>query len=162
MQNKIRLNPIWIIVILGLIGLIMVIRQNSGDPFSTSLYSQQNQVVELNQFLTKQPLVLAFWGSWCIHCEREVSALNELQQKHPEVKVIGIQVDNGLPNQVFQTAHYLNLNGAENGIKIMHELGNISGGIPFLVFIDKQGKVISQTSGETSFSQLEQQIQSFR
>ena len=159
MQQKPFFKPVFLFVILGIICLVLVVHKNvvkdNIDPFSISLKSEQNTTTTLRQYLKDKPLVLVFWASWCGHCQHEVTVINQFYAKHPELEVLGIQVDDGKPNEVFQQAKYKSLNGAQNGLLVMQQFGDEGGGIPYIVVLDKHGKVIDENIGEISLDKLE-------
>ena len=159
MQKKPLFKPVFLFVILGIICLIFVIRNNTNnnniDPFSIQLKSAQKTNVILRQYLKNKPTLLVFWASWCGHCQQEVAVINQFYTKHPEFDIIGIQVDNGIANEIFKQVKYPNLDGAANGLLIMQQFGNDGGGIPYIVFVNKQGKAVDENIGEISLDKLE-------
>ncbi len=159
MQQKPFFKPVFLFVILGFICLAIVMHKNVAkdniDPFSISLQSEQNTTTTLRQYLKNKPLILVFWASWCGHCQHEVAVINQFYDKHPELEIIGIQVDDGTPNEAFKQAKFSSLNGAKNGALIMQQFGDEGGGIPYFVFVNKHGKVVDENIGEISLDKLE-------
>ncbi len=47
--------------------------------------------------LRGRPAILTFWASWCGPCRKEMPALQALADAHPELLVVGINVDEQLP-----------------------------------------------------------------
>jgi cytochrome c biogenesis protein CcmG/thiol:disulfide interchange protein DsbE len=50
-------------------------------------------VVRLSDFRGKQAVYLDFWASWCIPCRKSFPWMNELQARHPNLKIIAVNLD---------------------------------------------------------------------
>jgi len=37
--------------------------------------------------------VLDFWASWCLPCAKSMPKMEELQKKYPDIKILGINLD---------------------------------------------------------------------
>jgi cytochrome c biogenesis protein CcmG, thiol:disulfide interchange protein DsbE len=48
--------------------------------------------VDMNK-LHGQVVVLNFWASWCAPCLEELPSLNAMQQQLPQIKVVGVSID---------------------------------------------------------------------
>jgi cytochrome c biogenesis protein CcmG/thiol:disulfide interchange protein DsbE len=42
---------------------------------------------------TEGPVILNFWGSWCLPCRDEVPLLSRFAQQHPQTIVVGLAID---------------------------------------------------------------------
>jgi thiol-disulfide isomerase/thioredoxin len=60
-------------------------------PFSVAKLVGRDALT-LDQFRGK-PVVLNFWASWCIPCEKETPDLQAFSAAHPDVAVVGISLD---------------------------------------------------------------------
>lgn len=40
-----------------------------------------------------RPVVLNLWASWCVPCRREIPEISRFAERHEDVKVIGVAVD---------------------------------------------------------------------
>ncbi|MCX7893776.1 MAG: TlpA family protein disulfide reductase [Burkholderiales bacterium] len=91
-------------------------------------------------------LVVNFWATWCAPCREETPALVRIQQRYAAngVQVIGIAFDSAEKVQPFADEFRVNypmlLAGAEL-FPLLTELGNRAGGLPFTVFVDRQGRI---------------------
>lgn len=102
-----------------------------------------------------RPVVLNFWASWCEPCTREMPALVEFHNLHPEVDVIGVAVTDR-PEDSRRFAE-------EIGIPFTlasDRRGDAAGrfgvqGLPVTVIIDAEGRVATTHPGEIDRAQLE-------
>ena len=42
---------------------------------------------------TEKVLVINFWATWCVPCRTEIPALNRLREKYPDVRFVGVNLD---------------------------------------------------------------------
>lgn len=96
--------------------------------------------------------VVNFWATWCAPCRQEMPMLSRLATQHAAkgIKTVGIALDQ--PEQVTaflkQTpVSYPILMSDGDGIALMRELGNKSGGLPYTVILDAKGKPVRQFLG---------------
>ncbi len=110
-------------------------------------------------------LLINFWATWCAPCREEIPAFIEVQQAYQAAgfEVLGIAID--LPDIAYEYAQESNINytilhGQQSAIEIGRQLGNLRGGLPYSVFIDKKG-VISHihSSGAMTLDMLNPIIQ---
>lgn len=109
-----------------------------------------------------QPVIMNFWASWCAPCVREMPLLESLHHDHPGLKVLGIAIDTG-PNiarflQKVSVSYDLYLGGTQ-GIPLMRELGNKTGGLPFTVFFDRRGRAVDSVMGELKSDTIAARLQ---
>jgi thiol-disulfide isomerase/thioredoxin len=114
--------------------------------------------IELARFKDK-PLLLNFWATWCPPCVREMPALDRFHREFSPRgwQVLGLAADKPEPVREFlartPVGYSIGLVGFA-GIDLSRRLGNLSGGLPFTVLIDRRGRVAHRHSGETHFEQL--------
>jgi len=96
--------------------------------------------------------IVNFWATWCAPCRHEMPMLSRLASQYAAkgIKTVGIALDQ--PEQVaeFLKKHpvdYAILMSDGDGIALMRELGNKSGGLPYTVVLNAQGKPVRQFLG---------------
>jgi len=97
-------------------------------------------------------LVVNFWATWCAPCREEMPAFSRLQQKFADkgVQFVGIAFDNADKVRQFSLetpVSYPLLIGATDLLPITAGLGNLAGGLPFTVLIDRNGNLLETRLG---------------
>jgi thiol-disulfide isomerase/thioredoxin len=112
-----------------------------------------------------QVLVCNFWATWCAPCREEIPALGRIHAKFSpkSVEILGIAVDKA--SNVVEFMRELKILypvvlGDANSIELMRRLGNSSGGLPFTVILDRQGRLAYRKLGSISESELEANLAS--
>jgi thiol-disulfide isomerase/thioredoxin len=105
-------------------------------------------------------LVCNFWATWCPPCREEIPLLvserNAFASKGLEV--VGIAVDSAAKVAEFAKTikiSYPILVADASGIKLMRELGNRSGALPYTVFLDRDGTIVGRKLGALHRPELE-------
>lgn len=120
---------------------------------------------ELNlSSLQGQPVAVIFWASWCPHCEKEMPLMQSMYEQYGDqgLAVIGVNVP-GLGGDTKDKAQAF---VAEKGITfpvLFDEGGRVYqeyrvSGVPNLIFIDREGVVVSNYPGAMEAELLEEQI----
>ncbi len=103
-------------------------------------------------------LVLNFWATWCAPCIKELPELNRFHRDQAgKTQVIGLAVDRLAPVQEFLAKSPLDFPiglAGMAGIELAREFGNRNGVLPFTVVFDRQGRVVQQRLGETTYDEL--------
>lgn len=96
--------------------------------------------------------VVNFWATWCAPCRHEMPMLSRLASQYTAkgIKTVGIALDQ--PEQVSAflqktPVSYPVLMSTGDGIALMRALGNKSGGLPYTVILNAQGKPVKQFLG---------------
>ncbi|MGB3289492.1 MAG: TlpA disulfide reductase family protein [Burkholderiaceae bacterium] len=131
------------------------------DPFYANAFPDlDDKQVGLDSYLGK-PLVLNFWATWCPPCVKEMPDLDALHQKHTQVQFVGLAVDTAVNVRKFGEkvrVSYPLLIAGHGGIKLMRDLGNKNGGLPFTVIFDKDGRISRQILGQVKPEELERYL----
>lgn len=121
------------------------------DPFYTHAFEDLDGVSQdMARFLGK-PLVLNFWATWCPPCVKEMPDLNALNAKHPGVAFLGLAIDTESNVRKFLEkipVDYDVMMAGKGGMRLMRELGNRQGGLPFTLVFDARGRVSQRILGQ--------------
>jgi thiol-disulfide isomerase/thioredoxin len=96
--------------------------------------------------------VVNFWASWCAPCREEMPDFDELARQYGSqgVEFIGIAIDTPANVQAFlksQAIAYPILIGEGDAHSLARALGNSSGGLPYTLVIDPEGRVVKRHLG---------------
>jgi thiol-disulfide isomerase/thioredoxin len=98
-----------------------------------------------------------FWAPWCAPCREEMPLLDALGPKYG-VSVVGIGIDSEPKIREFVAnvgVRYEVLVADVDAIRLVKELGNPAGGLPFTVVLDPAGRIASRKLGAYSAPELE-------
>lgn len=105
-------------------------------------------------------LVVNFWASWCPPCREEMPTFSRLAAKYRDkgVQFVGIAIDLPANAKGFAERHPVDfplvLENSDTK-KLMRELGNVQGGLPYTVVIDQNGRAAASKLGRLEESQLD-------
>ena len=147
---------------LALLGLTAATAdENAAAPlFAATLANLDDKPVALAQYKGK-PLVVNFWARWCGPCRAEIPELIKFRNTHKgKIEVLGIGIeDKAEPAREFAKAYdmdYPVFVAKEQGIPLMQALGNSKGGLPYTLFIDRQGQVVHKKLGVVKPADLDE------
>ena len=106
------------------------------------LRDQRGKVVFLN-----------FWATWCAPCRREIPMLNALASDGawPGIALIGVAIDfrEDVLEYLEETPiQYPVLIGEQDGLEASRAFGMASLGLPYTVFVDSRGRIVTIHLGE--------------
>ena len=118
------------------------------------------KVVPLTSLRGKAVMV-NFWATWCGPCKLEMPWLVDLQKKYgPDgLQIVGVAMDDTAEKDIDAFArkmgvNYIVLQGTE---KVGDAYGGVSG-LPESFFLDRSGKIVDETVGLVSQSEIENNI----
>jgi thiol-disulfide isomerase/thioredoxin len=143
-----------------LVGPAFVRRESGADRFLGARFLDlQGKSRQFTEWQGKV-LVCNFWATWCAPCREEMPLLAATRQKYAPngVEIVGIAVDNAAKVGQFTTSlkiPYPILLSEADGLEHMRRLGNSSGGLPYTVFFDREGRVAHRKLGALKQEDLE-------
>lgn len=113
------------------------------------------KTVSLAEFAGK-PIVLNFWASWCPPCREELPALMELARAHPEIQIVGINLQDAASDarELQQEIGFDWPSITDADGEIQRQLGVI--GMPTTFFLDAEHRITGQVVGGTDVAGFEQ------
>jgi len=136
--------------------------------FALTLADADNRPLPLES-LRGRPLLVNFWARWCAPCRKEIPELAALQKRHAGrgLVVVGIAVEEADKRAAlaeFARAHDMDyrwlIGGTERSIELMRALGNTKSGLPFTVFIDRDGHLRQAKLGAMSGVEMDAVVRS--
>jgi peroxiredoxin len=106
-----------------------------------------------------RPVLVNFWATWCDPCRREIPLLKTLRHEHSAegLQVVGIAVDSKEAVRQYTAAHgidYPVLIGEQGGLAAVSALG-MDTVLPFSVFADRSGRIVTLKVGELHHDEAE-------
>jgi thiol-disulfide isomerase/thioredoxin len=99
-----------------------------------------------------QPVIVNFWATWCVPCRDEIPLLQSLRKERAadRLEVIGIAIDERaavLKYAADMSIEYPILIGEQDGYEAAEAFG-VALVLPFSVFADSQGRIVTLKVGE--------------
>ena len=132
---------------------------DAGELWSTRLPDLAGKSRQVSEWRGRV-VVCNFWATWCAPCREEIPVLMAARQKSgPDtLEVVGIAVDNaakvGEFARSFRISYPVLISDGE-GLELMRKLGNTAGGLPYTVFLDRQGRVAHRKLGALTSTELD-------
>ena len=185
MKNKVK----WVIIAISLVGVITgaavwypVLRENySGNNLMQNSQSQdsasedhayaapdftvldaQGNEVKLSDYRGR-PIVLNFWATWCSYCKIEMPDFDKAYEKYPDVQFLMVNATDGIQETIATAKDYIAQEGYQFEVFFDTEFEAVNAyyvtGLPATYFIDKDGNLVTRSSGMLDFETLEKGIQ---
>ena len=124
---------------------------SSAPLFAATLSNLDDKPVALERYKGKL-LVVNFWARWCGPCRAEIPELIKFRNAHKgKIEVLGIGIeDKAEPAKEFAKAYdmdYPVFVAKEQGIPLIQALGNKKAGLPYTLFIDRNGQIVQLKMG---------------
>lgn len=105
-------------------------------------------------------LVCNFWATWCAPCREEIPLLIAAREKYASsgIEVVGIALDNAAKVREFSVTYRISypiLLAEADGLELMRQMGNSSGGLPYTVVADRKGALVHRKLGALKPGDLE-------
>ncbi len=100
-----------------------------------------------------RPLIVNFWATWCEPCRREIPLLESLLRDRAgaRLQIVGIAVDDRDPALKYARQMRIDypvlIGGEDGGLKAIDAFG-MAGVLPFSVFADTRGRILTVKVGE--------------
>ena len=141
------------VVVFGLFSALTLADEmpSSAPLFAATLSDLDDKPVALERYKGKA-LVVNFWARWCGPCRAEIPALIKFRAAHKgKIEVLGIGIEDKADSaKEFAKAYEMDYPvfvAKEKGIPLMQAMANTKAGLPFTLFIDRNGKVIQKKLG---------------
>lgn len=117
-----------------------------------SLQNRDGQPQSIRSWPGKS-LIVNFWATWCAPCRKEIPLLMEIGREEAAAgfQVVGIAID--FRDDVLKYADEVKIDyplliGEQDGLAAADAFGVPSAGLPFTVFTDNQGRIVTTFMGE--------------
>ncbi len=130
--------------------------------FASTFTGIDGQPLAMAQFRGR-PLIVNFWARWCGPCRDEIPELVTLrgEQAADGIEVVGVAIEDGDKLEAVRdfaktyAMSYPVVIAAKEGIPLMKAMGNHQAGLPFTVYIGRDGKPLGSKMGRVRRAELE-------
>ncbi len=155
-----------LVVVLG-IGIVVARGTGAAEPISerggeSVSFSGADPItgkrVALDDYAGR-PMVINVWGSWCPGCVAEAEDLRRFAAEHPEVQVIGVDLQDtkAAARDFYARWRWTHPSVFDPDGKISFSLG--LQGTPSTFFLDREHRIVSRIVGETDSAGFERGLE---
>lgn len=127
-----------------------------------TVFDEEGNEVKLSDY-RGQPVVLNFWATWCYYCKVEMPDFDKAYEKYPDVQFLMVNVTDGAQETMDSAQKYIKQEGFRFDVFFDTNLEAVNAyyvsGLPSTFFIDKNGNLVTRSSGMLDLETLEQGIQ---
>lgn len=127
-----------------------------------TVFDADGNEVHLSDYKGK-PVVLNFWATWCYYCKVEMPDFHKAYEKYPDVQFLMVNATDGVRETMESAKEYIAQEGFQFDVFYDTELDAVNTyyvtGFPSTFFIDKDGNLVTYSSGMLDFETLEKGIQ---
>ncbi len=113
------------------------------------LEDEKGKMRKLSEFQEEGLVILDFWASWCVACQKALPKLNEIHQKYDDVNVVSICTDaprtQNKAKKILKSNRY-NFYTLFDSKKVVQKQFNITS-IPRTIFVSPEGDIIYDHTG---------------
>jgi thiol-disulfide isomerase/thioredoxin len=154
-----------VLVLVAVLGIGIIVARGTGaaEPISerggeSVAFSGADPItgrrVSLDDYAGR-PVVINVWGSWCPGCVAEAEDLRRFAAEHPEVQVIGVDLQDtkGAAREFYARWRWTHPSVFDPDGEISFSLG--LQGTPSTFFLDREHRIVSRIVGETDLAGFE-------
>jgi len=126
--------------------------EGSGSLGTLVLTDVEGTPIEFSRLVGSRPLVISFWATYCKPCKSEMPFLQQMHEKYGErgLEVIAVSLDT--PESESMVLPFIQKNRYTFKVAIDRQseatmLLNPKSVLPFVVVVDRQGRVVKQKDG---------------
>lgn len=127
-----------------------------------TVFDEEGNEVKLSDY-RGQPVVLNFWATWCYYCKVEMPDFDKAYEKYPDVQFLMVNATDGAQETMDSAQKYIKQEGFRFDVFFDTNLEAVNAyyvsGLPSTFFIDKNGNLVTRSSGMLDLETLEQGIQ---
>jgi len=131
--------------------LLLCVGAQSAAAVDFKWMNMQGDIHSLSQDYPHQPVLVHVWASWCGPCRAEMPEMAAWLNKHPNVKVIPVSLDNDIATaQSFLKTQHIALPALLTDQQQASYLG--IRGLPTTILINAQGQMMDRRIGMQDWS----------
>ena len=125
---------------------------------SETIITNVDETLLQNYLQPNRKTVVAFWASWCPHCQNEASSLNRFILEYDDVNVIVVSHDRELDTlkKFFETNKKYNwfiIYDIDRTIR--NSIDSKASTIPLTYILNDKGEILNKVEGEISYETLQ-------